>query len=110
MQHVNEHDLEYRHGDHGPKYLFRGPRHEWGIIRLGPGHEVDLHHHAEVQETFYFEEGAPTLILNGEPLRVRPGDAFQLEPRETHRIVNDSPEPARIVFIKTPYLPEDKVS
>jgi len=41
---------------------------------------------------------------------VRPGDAFQLEPRETHRIVNDSPEPARIVFIKTPYLPEDKVS
>jgi len=109
MKRVNENDLEYRHGDHGPKYLFRGDRHEWGIIRLGPGHEVSSHHHERVQETFFFETGSPQIVIDGSPIRVMPGDAFQLEPGEKHHIINDTDEPTRIIFLKTPYLPDDKV-
>ncbi len=109
MERVNEHDLEYRHGDHGPKYLFRGPLHEWGVILLRPGDSLKAHKHAQVEETFYFETGAPTMIVNGVAHSVRPGDVFRLEPGEAHDIRNDGPEPCRIIFIKCPYLPDDKV-
>jgi len=41
---------------------------------------------------------------------VRSGDVFRLEPGEAHDIVNDAAGPARIIFIKCPYLPDDKVA
>jgi len=35
MEKVNENEKEYRKGNKsGPKYLMRGPKLEWGIIRL----------------------------------------------------------------------------
>lgn len=110
MERVNEHDLPFRHGDHGPKYLFRGPHHEWGVIVFQPGQSLGPHKHAQVEETFYFEAGAPQMIVDGVSHRVRPGDVFKLAPGEAHDIVNDAPEDTRIIFIKCPYLPEDKVN
>ena len=38
------------------------------------------------------------------------GDAFRLEPLEKHDIVNDTQEEVKLIFIKTPYLPEDKIT
>jgi mannose-6-phosphate isomerase-like protein (cupin superfamily) len=108
LDRVNEHDLPYRHGTHGPKYLFRGPKHEWGIIVLRPGDSLSAHRHAQVEETFFFEAGTPCIIVNGAEHRVRPGDVFRLEPMESHDIVNDSDTDCRIIFIKCPYLPDDK--
>ena len=110
MQRVNEKEQSYRHGDSGPKYLMRGPRFEWGIIRLKAGEKMGRHGHKEVEETFYFFDGAPTLLVNETPQRVREGDVFRLEPGERHDIVNDTPAPIRVIFIKTPYLPEDKIN
>ena len=109
MERVNEADFEFRHGDHGPKYLLRGPRIEWGIIVFKPGQELGPHCHREVEETFFFLEGAPLMVVDGEEHRVRPGDAFRLEPPECHNIINDTEADARLIFIKTPYLPDDKV-
>ena len=83
MEHVNEHECEFRFGDHGPKYLLRGPRLEWGIIRFQPGQELGAHKHGEVEETFYFEEGTPLMVVNGEEYRVVAGDVFRLEPEES---------------------------
>jgi mannose-6-phosphate isomerase-like protein (cupin superfamily) len=110
VERINEHDLEYRGGDHGPKYLFRGPRHEWGVILLRPGDSLNAHKHAEVEETFYFETGAPLMVVNAESFRVRPGDVFRLEATEAHDIINDTSEETRVVFIKCPYLPDDKIA
>lgn len=110
MQRVNEKEQAYRHRDSGPKYLMRGPRFEWGIIRLKPGEELGRHGHREVEETFYFFEGAPTIVVDGTPHQVREGDVFRLEPGERHDIVNDTPEAVRLIFIKTPYLPGDKMA
>lgn len=109
MERVNEHDFEFRHGDSGPKYLFRGPKLEWGIIVFKPGEEMGPHRHEEVEETFYFETGTPQMVVNGESYRVKPGDAFKLEAGEAHNIINDGDTETRIVFIKCPYLPKDKV-
>jgi len=110
MQRVNESEQQFRHGDSGPKYMFRGPKHEWGIIVFHPGQALGPHKHREVEETFFFAAGAPQMIVDGGAHRVRPGDAFRLEPGEAHDIINDTDQDVRIIFIKCPYSPDDKVS
>jgi quercetin dioxygenase-like cupin family protein len=49
------------------------------------------------------------MIVNGQEFRVRPGDAFRLVPSDRHDIVNDTPAPVDILFIKSAYDPKDKV-
>jgi quercetin dioxygenase-like cupin family protein len=110
MERVNERDCEFRFGDHGPKYLFRGPRLEWGLIVFKPGQQLGAHKHAEVEETFYFLEGRPQMIIAGQSYRAEPGDAFRIEPGEAHNIINDTEQDTRLVFIKCPYRPDDKVN
>ncbi|MBM4044378.1 MAG: cupin domain-containing protein [Planctomycetes bacterium] len=109
MQHVNEHELKYRKGDSGPKYLFRGPKIDWGVLRFLPGQELGQHRHERVEETFYFTRGTPLMIVGGQQFRVKPGDAFRLDPGDVHNIVNDTQEPIDAVFIKSSFDPEDKV-
>ena len=110
MERISEADCEFRFGDHGPKYLLRGPRIEWGVIVFKPGQQLGRHCHNEVEETFYFLEGTPQMVVDDESYRVRPGDVFRLEPPECHDIINDTDQDTRLVFIKTPYLPDDKVN
>ncbi|MEA3401049.1 MAG: cupin domain-containing protein [Armatimonadota bacterium] len=109
MERVNESDCEFRHGDHGPKYLMRGPHIDWGVIVFKPGQEMGAHAHNQVEETFFFLEGTPLMVVDDQQFRVAPGDAFRLEPPEAHNIINDTDQDTRLVFIKTPYLPDDKV-
>lgn len=109
MERVNEAECEFRFGDHGPKYLLRGPRMEWGVIVFKAGQQLGRHCHEEVEETFYFLEGTPLMVVDDEAYRVKPGDAFRVEPPESHDIVNDTDQDTRLIFIKTPYLPQDKV-
>ncbi len=110
MEKVNACDLDYRHGDSGPKYLFRGPTLDWGIIRFLPGETLGVHFHEEVEETFYFTRGSGTFTVNGVEYDITPGDAFRVEPGETHDVLNSGDEPLDGVFIKDRYLPDDKAT
>ena len=110
MDRANENELEYRGGDSGVKYLFRGPHTDWGVLKFLPGQELGQHRHERIEETFYFTRGEPTMIVNGEEHRVRRGDAFRMEVGDVHNIVNDTDAPIEAVFIKSAYDPEDKVS
>lgn len=110
MERVNEYELPFRKGDSGPKYFFRGDRLEWGIIVLKPGEKMGQHGHNEVEEMFYFVEGEPTILINDEPYQVRQGDAFRVSPKEKHDIHNNTNSNVKIVFIKCPYIPEDKIT
>ena len=110
MERVNESEKEFRFGDSGPKYLFRGPRIEWGILILNPGRSLGAHYHKEVEETFYILEGKTKLFIDDAEYLAGAGDAFRLEPGEKHDILNDSQSPVRAIFIKCPYKPEDKIS
>lgn len=109
MEKINEKEKQFRSGDSGPKYLFRGPRFEWGILLLKRGENLGAHYHQEVEETFYFEKGEGEIVVNGSPQKAKEGDIFRLEPKEKHDILNTTEEAIRIIFIKCPYIEGDKV-
>jgi quercetin dioxygenase-like cupin family protein len=110
MNRVREQDLPYRNGDWGVKYLFRGPKIDWGVVLLKPGQAMGAHGHREVEESFYVMEGEGKLLVNDVPNPARRGDAFTVAPFEKHDILNDGDSEMKVVFIKAPYLPEDKIS
>jgi mannose-6-phosphate isomerase-like protein (cupin superfamily) len=109
MQRISEKDCAYRDGDSGVKYLLRGPRIDWGVILLKAGQSLGAHYHEEVEETFYVDRGRGTFLVNGERFAAGEGDVFRMEPTDRHDIVNDGDQPLKLVFIKCPYLPKDKV-
>ena len=110
MEKANENEKDFRKGDSGVKYLFRGPRLDWGVLLLKPNDTLGQHYHNEVEETFYLLEGKATMLIDGKEHEVTSGDAFRIEPGERHDVVNRSGSSAKFLFIKTPYRPEDKVA
>ncbi len=89
----------------------RGPNIDWGVIRLKPGEKMDSkdHGHNIVDETFYFVEGDAVMIVNGKEHNAPQGSVFLIEPKEMHNVRNDSSKPIKLVFIKSKYLPDDKI-
>jgi mannose-6-phosphate isomerase-like protein (cupin superfamily) len=109
MEKIKEKEKEFRNGDWGIKYLCRGPRIDWGILLLPPTEKMGEHAHRQVEETFYFVSGSGKIIIDNKELPAQEGDAFRLEPGERHDILNDSQDMLKVIFIKCPYLPEDKI-
>jgi mannose-6-phosphate isomerase-like protein (cupin superfamily) len=109
MEHVNENERKYRFGDSGPKYMFRGPRIDWGILLLKQHQTMGEHYHEEVEETFYVVQGTPKVVIDGVEFPAEEGDAFRVEAKERHDIINESPSNCKIILIKCPYSPNDKV-
>ena len=110
MERVNADELEFRKGRSGPKYLFRGPHIDWGLIRFLPGETLGRHMHEKVEETFYFSAGRGVMIVNDIQYDIGPGEAFRIEPGEIHDIANIGEAPLDGIFIKHCYLPDDKVN
>jgi quercetin dioxygenase-like cupin family protein len=109
MLFVRETEQPFRGGDSGVKYLFRGPHTDWGVILLLPGQRMGEHYHNQVEETFYVLEGQATCYLDGVKHLLTTGDAVRLEAPERHDIANASDQPLKLLFIKYPYLPQDKI-
>ncbi|MDI7277905.1 MAG: cupin domain-containing protein [Anaerolineae bacterium] len=109
MEKVNEANLPFRGGESGVKYLFRGPQVDWGVILLRPGERLGAHYHEQVEETFFLLHGRVTLLADGQEVPLVPGDAVRLPAPERHDLQNEGEEAAKLVFIKCPYLPKDKV-
>ncbi len=109
MKRTSESQEAFRNGDWGPKYLCRGPHCEWGIILLKPGQTMAAHTHRTVVEDFYVVEGSAVIAVAGLELLVETGEVVRADPGESHGIVNRGEKPVKIVFIKAPYLPDDRV-
>jgi mannose-6-phosphate isomerase-like protein (cupin superfamily) len=80
------------------------------VILFAPGEQLGRHRHEQVEETFYFVEGAGGRMIVGDvehPIEI--GSAFRIEPGEVHNIINDTSADLKTVFIKSEYLPKDKV-
>ena len=110
MYTINEMEKDYRHGDHGPKYLEKGPRMNFGIVQLLPGEVVAGHMHEHMQESFFVLEGMVTMIVEGKKVVLKPGDYIHIEPGEGHIICNrDDEHKVRMVVTAAPFVEGDKV-
>ena len=110
LKKVNESDFKYRNEDSGPKYMIRGPNVDWGVFLLKPGQKMGPHGHVQSEETFFFTQGKGKIIVNDHEHEVLAGDAFLVEAQEKHDIHNTGDEDMKFIFIKHPFLPDDKIT
>jgi len=111
MKKIDSTEKPWSLGDSGVRYMQQGPEMEWGLLKMKPGqssHDYGKHIHHVVHETFYFISGTPKFIINGEEHRIKPGDSIVIEPYDDHNLVNDTDEDLVALFMKTPYMPEDR--
>lgn len=108
MYTIDEKSKEYRHGDHGPKYLMQGPDSNFGIISLLPGEVVTPHVHKVMEENFYVLEGQVSIEVEGIPNILGPGQFIHLEAGEFHKISNPFDEPMKMIVTAAPYTEGDK--
>lgn len=71
---------------------------------LPPGASIGVHRHERETEYYYILEGRGTMTLDGERFTVESGDLAAVFPGGSHGLVNDGPEPMRIIVVglKTP--------
>ena len=107
---INESSVPFRQDNKsGPKYMARGPNLDFGIVRILPGEDFSTHHHEEVEEIFYTLDGICEIYIDSEKYTLRPGDLVQVPPRSDHYLRNTGNKAWTGVFVKSPYLPKDKV-
>ena len=106
---LNENEREYRHIDHGPKYLEKGPNMNFGLVQVLPEEEVSAHVHNYMQENFYILEGVVTMFIDGEKHVLKKGDYIHLEPGEVHKVCNYGDSNVKMVVTAAPYKENDKV-
>lgn len=105
---VDSKDKEFRHGDHGPKYLMKGPRMNFGIGRLRPGEVAAPHEHRVMEEDFYVLKGSLKVEIDGVETLVEEGQMFHIEPGEFHIVSNPGEDYNEYIIACAPYCPDDK--
>jgi quercetin dioxygenase-like cupin family protein len=106
---VNEKEKEYRFGDSGPKYLMQGPRMNFAVVQFKPGQDFQAHYHNVMEENFFVIEGNVTIVVDGTPHDLNPGQLIHIEPKEVHYVINRSSSTVRMIASLAPYKDGDKV-
>ena len=80
-----------------------------GTLTLQPGEVVTEHWHPYSEEFLYCQEGDVLVTLDGEERRLIAESAVHIPIGVRHRIVNDGPEPAQLVFFCGPLAPRPEL-
>ena len=107
---INENEREYRFGDSGPKYLMKGPRSNFALVRFNPGEDFQAHYHNVMEENFYILEGKVDIVVDGKVNTLSAGDMIHIEPGEVHYVKNAYDAPLKMVSTLAPYQEVDKVN
>lgn len=107
---INENEREYRFGDSGPKYLMKGPRMNFALVRFNPGEDFQAHYHNVMEENFFILEGKVDIVVDGVKHTLGPGDLIHIEPGEVHYVKNAYDQPVKMVSTLAPYQEVDKVN
>lgn len=105
---IDSKDKEFRHGDHGPKYLMQGPRSSFAICRLRPGEVLTSHKHKVMEEVFYMLKGQLIVEVGGVKTCLEEGQMIMLEPGEFHTLTNPGDDYNEYVITCAPFAPNDK--
>ncbi|AGY78198.1 cupin domain-containing protein [Clostridium autoethanogenum] len=106
---IDEKEKEYRFGDHGPKYLMKGPRMNFALVQFQPGQDFKAHFHNVMEENFYIIDGEIDIVVDGKVNHLTKGQFIHIEPGEVHYCVNNSNSAIKMVSTLAPYQEVDKV-
>ena len=106
---IDEREREYRFGDSGPKYLMKGPRSNFAVVKFNSGEDFPAHYHEIMEENFYILEGKIDIYVNGSKYTLSKGQFMHIEPGEVHYVRNAYEEPIIMVSTLAPYQEIDKV-
>ncbi|EID56556.1 cupin domain-containing protein [Saccharomonospora xinjiangensis] len=80
-----------------------------GVARLEPGERIAEHYHPYSEEFLYVADGELTVDLDGEPWNLECCSALLIPPGTRHRLRNEGPVPARVVFQLGPLAPRPEL-
>ncbi|MGI5171055.1 cupin domain-containing protein [Spirillospora sp. CA-253888] len=80
-----------------------------GVLRLAPGEAVTEHYHPYSEEFLHVVAGRLEMLLDGEPVRLAPGDSLLVPIGVRHRLANVGDEPAEAVFHLSPLAPRPEL-
>jgi len=106
---VNENDFAYRFGDSGPKYLMKGPRMNFAVVRFNPGEDFQAHYHNVMEEDFFILEGTVDIVVDGKVNTLVAGDLIHIEPGEIHYVINPHDAPVKMISTLAPFQEDDKI-
>jgi len=106
---IHENEKEYRFGDSGPKYLMKGPRMSFAVVKFQPGQDFNAHLHHVMEENFYIIEGEVDIVVNGVVHHIVKGQMIHIEPGEVHYVINNSKAVVKMVATLAPYKEVDKL-
>ena len=106
---INENEREYRFGESGPKYLMKGPRSNFALVRFLPGEDFRAHFHNVMEENFFILEGKVDIVVDGKVNTLSAGDLIHIEPGEVHYVKNSYDTPVKMVSTLAPFQEVDKV-
>lgn len=96
--------------DTNAKGWFFGPWNSNVPVPIGYANEgIDLlHYHEKMYEVYLIAQGTSTMLVDGEAIDLKQGDAIALEPGEVHTFTQSSPDYFHFV-IHTPFVKGDKI-
>ena len=106
---LDEKEKDYRFGDSGPKYLMKGPRSNFAVVRFNPGQDFPAHYHEIMEENFYVLEGKIDIYVDDAKVTLSKGEFIHIEPNEVHYVKNPYDEPIVMVSTLAPFQEVDKI-
>lgn len=76
-----------------------------GVLRLAPDEFISEHYHPYSEEFLHVVIGELEMALDGEPVRLGPGDSLLVPIGVRHRLVNVGDHQAHVVFHLSPLAP-----
>ncbi|MEV7467850.1 cupin domain-containing protein [Streptomyces kronopolitis] len=80
-----------------------------GVLRLAPGEYISEHLHPYSEEFLHVVAGELEMSLEGEPVRLAPGDSLLVRIGVRHRLVNVGLTAAEVVFHLSPLAPRPEL-
>lgn len=90
------------------RVLYTGSNIQLVLMTLQPGEEIGEETHSGIDQFFRVEKGAGEVRINGQPTRIRDGDAVIVPAGARHNVVNTGIEPLRLYTLYSPPEHQDR--
>lgn len=77
------------------------------IVRFAPKTFIKDHWHNQTTELFFVRSGCGLAVMNGEEIRLEPGDSLLCEPKDHHAFINDGGEDLVLLDFKVNEVDND---